>query len=134
MNTKAVGEISEAQVLAALLRSNKVILLPFGDNQRYDFVIDDDGNFFRVQCKTGRIKNGAVVFPVCSSSVHRGGEKKVYINEIEYFGIYCPDNKSCYLVPISAVQDLKHEAALRIDEPKNGQLSGIKWAKDFVLG
>ena len=37
MNTspKVVGEKSEGMVLAALLRAGKVVLQPFGDNQRY---------------------------------------------------------------------------------------------------
>jgi PD-(D/E)XK endonuclease len=36
MNPKMIGEISEAQVLAAFLQAGEVVLLPSGDNQRYD--------------------------------------------------------------------------------------------------
>jgi hypothetical protein len=40
-NTKEVGERSEAQIIAKLLRDGKnVVLLPFGDNQRYDLVLE----------------------------------------------------------------------------------------------
>ena len=61
-NTKDVGERSEAQVLAALLKLGKVVLMPYGDNQRYDFVVEDGGEFIRVQCKTGKLKDGRVNF------------------------------------------------------------------------
>lgn len=52
MHTKQIGDISEAMVAAVLLRSGRVILKPIGDNQRYDLVIDNNGKFLRVQCKT----------------------------------------------------------------------------------
>ena len=57
MNSKDVGEISEGMVLAALLRARKIVLRPFGDNQRYDLVVDEDGTFVRIQCKTARLKD-----------------------------------------------------------------------------
>jgi len=46
-NTKAIGEISEAIVLAEFLKMGFPVLLPFGDNQRYDMVIEAGGRFLR---------------------------------------------------------------------------------------
>lgn len=39
-NSKSIGERSEAMALAHFLQLGWVVLLPFGDNQRYDLVID----------------------------------------------------------------------------------------------
>ena len=39
-----VGQRSEAAILAALVHCGFHVLLPFGVNQRYDLVIDLDGN------------------------------------------------------------------------------------------
>ena len=60
-NNKTIGEHSEAILIAKLLEVGYGVLTPFGDNRRYDLVIEDaDGNFHRVQCKTGRVaKDGA---------------------------------------------------------------------------
>lgn len=56
MNSKSVGEITEGIVLAKMLRLGYVALIPFGNNQRYDLVVDKgDGAFIRGQCKTGEI-------------------------------------------------------------------------------
>jgi hypothetical protein len=52
VNTKAIGEVSEAVILAEFLKAGFPVLLPFGDNQRYDMVIEVSGRFLRVQCKT----------------------------------------------------------------------------------
>jgi PD-(D/E)XK endonuclease len=58
--------VSEGVVLAHLLKRGYVALLPFGNNQRYDFVIDDGDTFVRAQVKTGRLKDGIVIFKTSS--------------------------------------------------------------------
>jgi hypothetical protein len=40
--------------MAALLRRGKKVLMPFSDNCRYDIVVEENGSFTRIQCKTGR--------------------------------------------------------------------------------
>ena len=62
MDTKRIGDVSQLMVEAALLVKGYSVLVPIGDNDRYDFVIEKDGDFKKVQCKTGRIKSGAVRF------------------------------------------------------------------------
>ena len=62
------GEHSEAAILHALVASGRVVLLPWGASQRYDFVLDEgDGRFVRVQCKTGVLHDGAVYFRTASA-------------------------------------------------------------------
>jgi hypothetical protein len=103
MNTKRIGERSEGQVLAALLKADKVVLMPFGDNQRYDFVIDEKGGFRRIQVKTGRLlKNGAIRAST-TSSTHRAGKRRGYVDEADYFAIYCPENDKVYMMPVHQV-------------------------------
>jgi len=131
-NPKAVGERSEGLILAAFLRAGKVVLQPFGDNQRYDLVVDEDGHFIRVQCKTGRVKNGAVVFATCSSHVHTaGGGKKGYKGQADLFAVYCPELDKVFVIPVEAAPD--RSCALRLESPKNRQTKGVRmaWNHDF---
>src|SRR6266849_9302567 len=97
-------------VLARLLETYEVILLPFGENQRYDLVIDTGSDFIRVQCKTGRLqRNGAIKFNTCSSTYHhpnaptRYGNSQDYRGAADFFGIYCPENDSVHMVPVDSV-------------------------------
>jgi len=53
--------------MLALREAGFAVLVPFGENTRYDLVIDDGERLARVQCKTGRLRSGAIVFKVCSS-------------------------------------------------------------------
>jgi len=107
------------------------VLLPFGDNQRYDFVIDENGSFKRIQCKTGRLVRGAVKFACCSSQAHRGLGQQNYRGQIEYFAVYCHEINSTYLVPVDIAGT--RTCQLRILASKNNQTKGVLWAKDFVL-
>ena len=78
-NHKAIGEQSEAIIMAKLLEVGYSVLMPFGDNRRYDLVIEDaDEKFWRVQCKTGWVENdGAyIAFKTASSYYHtRAGRR-----------------------------------------------------------
>ena len=69
-HTKTIGDITQAMVLARLVEAGHEVLLPFSENQRYDLVIDHGDRFTRVQCKTGRLDRGAVVFNTCSVNLH----------------------------------------------------------------
>jgi hypothetical protein len=89
-NTSHIGEISRTQIIAALARRRKRLLIPLADHLRYDLVIDDEGMFLRVQCKTGRLINGAVRFLTCSiDSRNKMGItiRRSYLGEIEFFGV-----------------------------------------------
>src|SRR5918995_1672841 len=133
---KTVGDASAAMVLARLVQAGKEVLVPFGENNRYDLVIEEpDGSFIRVQCKTGRLQRGAITFNTCSVTYHHPGNRGLQVYRHDYrgdadlFGIYCPDNDKAYLVPVDAVG--KRSGALRVDRPRNNQAKRVRWAKDY---
>lgn len=115
-DTKAIGDISEGMVLAELLKAGKRVLLPFGERHKYDLVIDDGGTFTRVQCKTGRLRRDTIIFS--TSSVVRDSQTKKHTkryytrDEIDMYGVYCPENHRVYLVPVDDVA--KTEGRLRV--------------------
>lgn len=130
-NSKSIGEKSEGMVLSRFLQMGWVVLMPFGDNQRYDFVIDKGFGFEKIQVKTGRLKDGCIKFPACSSSVHRkNGVRKNYIGEVDFFAVYCPETKSCYLLPVGS---LTNKGTLRVENSKNGQKKKVVLAKDYLI-
>lgn len=102
MNSKNVGESSEAQVLAAFLKAGKIVLMPFGDNQRYDLVVDEAGRFIRIQVKTlRRLKSGSLSFNVCSLTTENGKTKHVpYHGQIDYFAAYWREGDKIFIIPV----------------------------------
>ena len=138
-NHKAIGEHSEIVIIARLLEVGYGVLTPFGDNRRYDLVLEDaDGQFWRIQCKTGWVEgNGAYIeFATASTYYHTragrtGHGRKNYHGQIDYFAVYCPKTKGTYLVPIDHVP--RTSAVLRLIPTKNMQEKGVRWAKDYEL-
>jgi hypothetical protein len=132
INSKTVGERTEAIVLAELLKAGYVVLLPFGDNQRYDIVVEVDGAFQRVQCKTARLVLGSVLsFKTCSTYAHRGRPSRGYRGEAELFGVYAPHTGKVYLIPVEEVGE--YEGRLRLEPARNGQTRGIRMAEKFEI-
>ena len=54
-----------------------------------------------------------------------------YTTDADYFGVYCPQTREVYLVPVSDAPE--GSANLRIDRPMNNQTKRIRWAKDYVI-
>lgn len=103
---KGKGERCEAALIAALLRAGEDVLKPFGDNLRYDMVIDRAGKFYRIQCKAGRLKGNYVEFEPSSTHVTNTGKRsrhQGYRGQVEFIGVYCPQNDQCYLVDPNAI-------------------------------
>jgi PD-(D/E)XK endonuclease len=133
VNTKSIGERTEAIVLAEFLKAGFVVLLPFGDNQRYDMVIDLDGTFMRVQCKTARLvrEGAALSLPTASSYAHRGGARRNYRDEADLFAAYSPDTGQVYVLRVDDVGET--EVYLRLTPALNGQTKNVRNAADHLL-
>lgn len=129
MTPSEIGERSEAAVLAALVCAGKHVLLPFGEQRRYDLAYEEGGRLVKVQCKTGWLRKGAIEFR--TQSMVRGSIRD-YRADVDLFAVYSHDLRSVYLVPVDDVP-FKSRANLRLSPPKNGQQSKIRWASDYLL-
>ena len=133
---KDVGDRSALAVMLALRGAGYQIAVPFGENTRYDLVADDGVGLHRVQCKTGRLRNGSVRFMTASSYAHHSSPKersRHYRGQIDCFGVYCPDTGAVFLVPIEHVQT-SARAMLRVEPARNGQRKRIRFAADYEIG
>jgi PD-(D/E)XK endonuclease len=127
-----VGVQTEAIILAELARRGYRVLLPFGHNQRYDLVLDINGSFVRVQCKTGRLRDGCVIFK--AQSVRANTRKRVlrdYKSDVELLIVHCPETGQLYVIPIEDAT--RTQGTLRIGPTANGQNKRVRWARDYEL-
>jgi hypothetical protein len=58
---------------------------------------------------------------------------KPYGDGVDAYGVYCPENNMCYLVPRSAVAERTTFAVLRVAPTKNGQTKRVRSAAEFAL-
>ena len=111
--------------------NNITVLEPKGDNKPYDFVIELDGKFKKIQVKTSRaIKNGAPIFHIGKTT---GYKKEIpYTKEdVDYFFFYDLINNAYALVPFEDMPSgckiqLRNQKA-KINHPS------IKYFDDYDL-
>lgn len=126
---KSVGDRTTLAVMLALSTLGYGVSVPFGENTRYDLVIESDGVIQRVQCKTGRLRDGVIVFRTASSYAHHPTPKprqRHYRGQVDAFAVYCRETGGVYLIPIDQLPT--DAASLRVDPPRNGQRKHIREA------
>jgi hypothetical protein len=133
---KNVGDRSTLAAMIALHQAGYVVLMPFGENTRYDLVIERLGGFSRVQCKTGRVLRGSVTFKPASSYYHHptpNPPSKHCRGQVDFFADYCRETSGVYLVPIADAPQ-NNTASLRLSPPRNNQSKHVRWAADYEIG
>ena len=131
--TSTRGDLSEMEIATALMRAGVTVLRPLSAAVRYDLVVDTGGGaFLRIQCKTGILRNGRVLFRVCSADSRRP-LGVTYQGQADAVGVYCPQLATMYLVPMSAVAGLGIVASLRVDASRNRQIKRVRYARDYEI-
>ena len=131
-NSKATGDATESMAIHELVCRGYLVSVPFGDNSKYDLVVDDEGTLYRVQCKTAwRTTRNTIRFNTHSQTTRDGQyHESTYDGEIDAFVVRFPETETLYWVDIEDAADkktsLRFEA--KIDHP------AINWADDFELG
>lgn len=132
---KEQGERSERRVIAALLDAGyEVLIAPYGENRRYDLVLDLGERFVRVQVKTAHLTRdcSAIVAATASFAGLGAARHRVsYRGQIDVFAIYSPHTDRVYLVPVEECPGTV--VRLRLKPTRNGQAAGIRLASRYEL-
>ena len=135
LNTKQRGNVTEVECMLAFLRLGYNVLTPYGDCERYDFVVDINGTIYKIQVKSANDNHftdeGYIMFNTANKTTRLGTfVKHPYTkDEIDYF--MTSYNDQCYLIPVEECSS--SEKRLRFRPPKNGQIKGITFATEYEL-
>jgi hypothetical protein len=130
VETLSKGNAGESAVLNAFVERGYDVLIPFGEGQPYDLVVQlPSRRFLRVQCKTAREVPGCVVFN--SRMTDHGRGRLSYDGLADIFGVYAPSTGSVYLVPVAEVPGF--EGRLRLQPTRNNQRLKIRHARAYAF-
>jgi hypothetical protein len=125
-----VGAAAEREVACSLSRAGYEVFVPlFASHSRIDLVAALGGAVLRVQCKTARLRNGAVIFRTCSNT---GNVPRRYDGEVDVLGVYAPALDEVYLVPIDDLP-AGEWCSLRVEPTRSNQRTGIRYAADYEV-
>lgn len=130
-NSKTIGDTTETAALHELTRHGYPVSVPFGDNAKYDLVVDDGKRLLRVQCKTAWENQPETIRFNTHSQTTKDGEyhETTYDGAIDAFFVRYPETGQFYWVDVedapSKKMDLRFDA--EIDHPS------INWASAFAF-
>ncbi|MGA2455508.1 MAG: group I intron-associated PD-(D/E)XK endonuclease [Solirubrobacteraceae bacterium] len=134
LSTSRKGAVAEAEIAAALIRLDLIVLRPLCEGGRYDLAVDTGAQMLRVQCKWAS-RRGNVLTARCSTSRHTPGGyllSTYRAEEIDAIATYAPDTDSCYLIPVHEAEGHKM-LSLRLAPTRNNQAERVRWARDYEL-
>lgn len=134
MTTKRLGILGELKALAMFAEYSIPVYIPYGDNERVDFIAEFNGRLQRIQVKsTDGYSEGKMIFKTNSVSVNTKQviEREYSEYDVDYFVFYCKKLDQLYILSIKEVPN--SHLYLRIEPPANNQTKGIKFAKDYLL-
>lgn len=113
-----------------------LVSTPYGDNGRYDLIVDVNGNLFRIQVKTASLwydSNGepsGIKFSCRSARINtkESYTKRYTKEEIDYFATYW--NHQVYVIP---VEETSSEKVIHFFESKNNQNDRISFLEDYTI-
>jgi PD-(D/E)XK endonuclease len=106
-NPKRMGELSEAAFLLKAESEGFRVAKPWGDSERYDFIVNAGGRLWRIQLKSTGVLHarGYEVQPLYS--VYRRacgrGKAEYTADEIDVLAVHIRPSDVWYVIPVEAV-------------------------------
>lgn len=91
MNSKHIGNIGEAKVLAKFSELGYDVYIPFGKNTRSDMIVEINDSLYKIQVKTcSKLSNGCSKFHLISGCHRADGVylQKYDNTQIDYFALW----------------------------------------------
>ncbi len=104
------------------------VSVPFGDNDKYDLIVDNGRELYRIQCKTAwENKQDTIRFNTHSQTTD-GGEyhEETYAGRIDAFVVRYPETEQLYWIDVTDATTQKME--LRFEAEIDH--SSINWAEE----
>ncbi|MEK5039167.1 group I intron-associated PD-(D/E)XK endonuclease [Sporosarcina sp. FSL K6-3457] len=130
-HTKNKGDLGVLKAQVDLHQKGYLILLPHTEHSPFDLVVYKDGYFKRIQVKYRELTSkGILEVRFRSSYCNTKGivTSVVDKDEIDVYCVYCPQTDECYYFD---PKQFDKSLSLRVEAPKNNQLRGVKFAKEY---
>lgn len=132
LSSHFIGEITEQQVVLEFLKLGYLVSKPLVQSSRYDFIVDINHKLYKIQVKTGTLKEESYIeFATSTSHTNTQGTLNLTYSsdDVDFFATMYEGQ--CYLVPHDICG--KRSQRLRLSPTKNKQTKGITFAVDYHL-
>lgn len=131
-HTKDKGDLGLGFVVSDLLRQGVQPALLLSEHLPFDCIaVSIEGNLCKLFVKYRAAKNGMIFVDLRSSWADSKGThtKEPDLTLIDAVAVFCPDTSLVYYVRADEIH--KNSFTLRINIPKNNQMSGVRLADNY---
>ena len=118
-NRKQQGEWVELQFMARAAANGFTVTKPWGDSVRYDFAVELEGKFQRVQVKSTASRDGDSYACNTVWSAPQGRNRKYSPKDIDFFAIFVIPDEAWYIIPMAELKRPRATFYLNPRKPKN---------------
>jgi hypothetical protein len=130
VDTIARGNAAEGAVLHACINAGVGVLIPFGSGASFDLgAVVPGGAILRIQVKSGRVRNGTVLFNTASTD--HGHGRLDYRGRADVLAVYVAALGRVFMVPVDDCP--AYVCSLRLDPPRNNQRRRVRFAEDYAF-
>jgi len=100
---KSQGELAEIKFLLRASEQGYPVSKPFGDNQKYDFILDNGNTLLKIQVKSTRQKLDSALSIKIGVGYGRSSKKVYTENEVDFFALYLQCIDCFYIIPTKII-------------------------------
>lgn len=135
--TQVLGNTNELKCTMACMSLGYECSVPYGNGAKYDFILDKNGELYRIQCKCSNynrkkdyVDTGSFyISTTCQTTNTKETLRHSYTtNQIDYF--MTEFLEKVYIIPVSECQGT--HKTLRLTPPQNGQ-KNYNHAEDYLI-
>ncbi len=130
MNSKDVGNLGEAKVIADLISKQLGVAQVFGDNLPFDLIGISKPKYklYKIQVKYSKVTRGTVKLrkQKWSSNTQRNYVSVYEDDDVDVYAVYVPDLDKVLYIKHDTIKHIKNSFEIRILEAKGTQQHSLR--------
>lgn len=127
------GISTELVVAQKLIEYGYIVSVPYGNNSRYDMIVDTDTDCYRVQVKHASLNdNGSYTVNTSNTAVTVHGINHKYYSKADVDFIITIIQDQLVVIPVEMIEHSRSKI-FRIELPQHGTKSNCNLIQDFTV-
>lgn len=131
--TQIKGLTTELICMQKFIELGYIVSVPYGNNSRYDLLVDNGTTIWKIQCKTAKLnENGSYTIQTCNkvSTTTQRRVKHYTKDEIDFIASVIQNQ--LVIIPVELIEKTASKI-FRTELPKYGAKSNCNLIEDFTV-
>lgn len=133
-NTAQINGITtELEVALKFIERGYIVSVPYGNNSRYDLLVDTDNNIYRIQVKHASLnENGSYTIDTCNKVATTTDRKVKHYTKADIDFIASIIEGQLVLLPVELIENSRSKV-MRTSLPTKGSISKCNLIQDYTM-